>query len=322
MEHLTIQGRSVADSGMKKVLLLGSTGQVGFELQRSLVLIGKLITPQRSEVDLTDPDVLYKYLGAIRPDIIVNAAAWTAVDKAEDYPEEVHAINAVLPEILARYASEQGIWLVHYSTDYVYSGAGQRPWKEDDPTKPLSVYGQTKLEGDEAIQCSGANYLIFRTSWVYSARSNNFMNTMLRLGMERDFLKVVCDQVGAPTPARLIAEVTLVALQEQNKKLTLTSGTYHLATRGETSWYGFAQAVFELATLNGTALSIKPDNVQGITTSQWPTAAVRPLNSRLSLERIEKGLGICLPHWKLQLALTMAERNAELYPSDWGNRLI
>jgi dTDP-4-dehydrorhamnose reductase len=296
-----------AEPSRERILLFGATGQVGFELQRSLAPLGELVTPSRQEVDLTDTDALRMFLDVVRPDRIVNAAAWTGVDAAEEHAAEARAINTRLSAVLAEYAAARDIWLVHYSTDYVYPGTGEAPWKETDDPAPLSVYGQTKLEGDKAIEASGAKSLIFRTSWVYSARGSNFMKTMLRLGAERDALKVVSDQIGSPTPARLIAEVTALALHRLGGELALSPGIYHLTPRGETSWHGFAREIFTQAIANGHELAIDPTKVDPIPTADWPTPATRPLNSRLSLDRIEKALGIRLPDWKAQLALTLAE---------------
>ena len=298
----------VMTPAIKRILLLGGTGQVGFELNRSLAPVGELITPTRCELDFTNSDALKSYLSKVQPDLIVNAAAWTAVDAAEEAPEEAFAINAELPSILAEYAADKGIWLVHYSTDYVYSGTGEMLWRETDVPKPLSVYGQTKLEGDLAIEASNVRHLIFRTSWVYSARGNNFMNTMLALGAERDTIKVIGDQIGAPTPARLIAELTLLALNRIYSERSIDSGIYHLSPRGETSWYGFARSIFEYAGHQGLRLTIQPEHVLKITTKEWATTAVRPLNSRLSLEKIERVLGIRMPRWESQLILTLMER--------------
>jgi len=295
-------------SDAKKILLLGGSGQVGFELRRALAPIGDVIAPTRQEVDLSQPEAVRVFLKIIAPDLIVNAAAWTAVDAAEDEPDAARALNATLPEVLAEYATGRDIPLVHYSSDYVYPGDGDHPWQETDETAPLSTYGRTKLEGDEAVRNSGAAHLIFRTSWVYAARGGNFMNTMLRLGRERDQLKVVSDQIGAPAPARLIAEVTLLAVKGQGAGLAIPSGIYHLAPRGETSWQGFAREIFAQAAAMGADLAIDPEHVAAIPTSEWPTPATRPLNSRLSVERLESALGIRLPDWRQQLALTLEER--------------
>lgn len=252
------------------------------------------------------------FLLIVRPDLIVNAAAWTAVGAAEEHAEEARAVNARLPAVLAEYAANHRIWLVHYSRDYVCPGTGSRQWSETDSPEPLSFYGQTKLEGDRAIEASGARHLIFRTSWVYSARCRNFMNTMLRLGAEHNTLKVVSDQIGAPTPARLIAEVTLLALYGSHGEPSVDTGVYHLAPCGETSWHRFAQVIFEHADRCGMELATNLANVTEITTKEWPTHVNRPLNSHLSLERIERALGIHMPHWKSELVLTMAERGLRL----------
>lgn len=284
------------------ILVTGGNGQVGFELQRQLCLLGGVHAPSRAELDLADENAVQDWLERHQPALIVNAAAYTAVDKAEDEPELARRLNAELPAQLAAYAAEHGVRLVHYSSDYVYPGSGEQSWTEDSATGPLSVYGQTKLAGDEAVQASSCQHLIFRTSWVYSARGNNFMKTMLRLGRERDALSVVADQIGAPTPARLIAQVTGLALERQ-----LGAGVYHLSPRGETSWQGFASEIFTQAALSGEALAIAPEQVAAISTAEYPTPAQRPLNSRLSLNKLEQALGIQLPTWQQQLALTLAE---------------
>lgn len=276
------------------ILLLGKTGQVGFELHRALSPFGDIAAPGREELDLLDEQAVDRYLASAKPELIVNAAAWTAVDVAEEEKAKAQRLNAGLPKQLAEYAAVENARLVHYSSDYVYPGTGAQPWREDSPTGPLSVYGQTKLEGDRAVEQSGAGYLVFRTSWVYSARGNNFMKTMLRLAESKTELNIVADQIGAPTPARLIAEITALAIHNQ-----LKNGLYHLAPRGETSWQGFAQEVFRLA---GTNTKANP-----IPTSGYPTPAQRPLNSRLAVIKIEQALNMQLPDWQTQLALTLAE---------------
>lgn len=284
------------------IMLLGKNGQVGFELHRTLAPLGRLVTPSRSELDLADEDALRCYLNAVNPDLIVNAAAWTAVDDAEKMQAEAERLNARVPAQLAAYAAEKDCRLVHYSSDYVYPGTGQAPWQESSPTDPLSHYGKTKLAGDRAIEESGADYLIFRTSWVYGARGSNFMKTMLHLAKSRTELNIVADQVGAPTSARLIAQVTALAIHARLEK-----GLYHLAPRGETNWYGFAKEIFAGATEAGEELALKPENVQPIPTEAYPTPAERPLNSRIDINKIENALGIRLPDWKSQLALTLDE---------------
>ena len=289
------------------IMLLGATGQVGFELQRSLAPFGPLLSPSRAELDLTDRDAINRALHAGRPGLIVNAAAFTAVDAAEDQPNEAAALNTDLPAILADYAAREAIPLIHYSTDYVYAGTGTMPWREDDPMEPASVYGQTKAAGDRAIQASGAEHLVFRTSWVYSARGRNFLKTLLRLAGERSTLQVVNDQIGAPTPARLIAEVTAQAIDPRTYRFRIDAGVYHLAPRGETSWHGFARAIVHEAIRSGFPSTLQPDAIAPISTAEWPTPAARPLNSRLSLDRLQTALGLALPHWESQLELTLAE---------------
>lgn len=285
-----------------KILLLGKTGQVGFELHRVLSPLGTLVAPDRKAVDLLDERAVSECLTEVQPDLIVNAAAWTAVDAAEEQTEAAMRLNQELPGQLAAYAASNHCRLVHYSSDYVYPGTGTEPWTENSPTSPLNVYGRTKLAGDEAILSSGADFLIFRTSWVYSARGNNFMKTMLRLAQSRSELSIVADQIGAPTPARLIAQVTALAIYSE-----LKSGTYHLAARGETSWHGFAREIFDVARAAEMSLEVKPDCVHPIPTRDYPTPATRPLNSRLDVSKLERALNIRMPDWQPQLALTLAE---------------
>ncbi|WP_048308516.1 dTDP-4-dehydrorhamnose reductase [Halomonas sp. PR-M31] len=286
------------------IFLTGGTGQVGFELQRELSPLGRVMAPTRQELDLTDIAGVNDWLLHHRPDAIVNAAAWTAVDAAEAQGDQAYHLNAELPAQLASYARAQNILLVHYSSDYVYSGKGEAPWQEDGPTGPLSLYGVSKLAGDKAVLASGAHHLILRTSWIYSTRGNNFMKTMLRLGRERDSLAVVADQIGAPTPAHLIAELTALALAKYREG-ALSDGLYHLAPRGETSWYGFAQKIFQLAREQGVPLAISSERIEAISTEEYPAPARRPHNSRLNLERLEKALDIELPRWQPQLELTL-----------------
>lgn len=298
------------------IFITGGNGQVGFELQRQFSTLGTILAPTRQALDLTDANAVDAYLAQHQPALILNAAAYTAVDKAESEPEQAKRLNTELPKQLAAYAEKQGITLVHYSSDYVYPGNGETRWQEDSPTGPLSVYGQTKLEGDEAVEKSGASYLIFRTSWVYAARGKNFMKTMLHLGRERESLNIVNDQIGAPTPARLIAQVTSMSFTTQGNSSTiygsqakthLPTGIYHLAPRGETSWHGFASEIFAQARVEGQPLAITPEATGGIPTADYPTPAQRPLNSRMALGKLENALGITLPTWQSQLALTLKE---------------
>jgi dTDP-4-dehydrorhamnose reductase len=291
----------------KVILVTGGTGQVGNEVQRQMCLSGDVHAPGRQALNLVDATAVDAWLNKYQPELIVNAAAYTAVDKAESEPELAHRLNAGLPAQLAAYSKARNQWLVHYSSDYVYSGVAEpcseaQPWQETSPTGPLSVYGITKLEGDQAILASGCRHLIFRTSWVYSARGHNFMKTMLRLGRERDALAVVSDQIGAPTPARLIALVTQQALTRE-----IEAGVYHLAPRGETSWHGFACEIFRQAQALGEPFTIAPGQVSAIPTAEYPTPAQRPLNSRLALGKLERALGVTLPGWQAQLALTLTE---------------
>ncbi len=285
-----------------KILLLGSTGQVGFELHRALAPLGDITAPLRNELDLMDAKAVDLFLWSLRPDLIVNAAAWTAVDKAETLKDEASRLNAGLPAQLATYAAANTIRLIHYSSDYVYAGNGISPWHETSPTGPLSCYGRTKLAGDQAIEASGADFLIFRTSWVYSARGNNFMKTMLRLGAEKTSLNIVSDQIGSPTPARLIAQITTLAVSH-----SIGTGIYHIAPRGHTSWHGFAEAIFANAKAAGQSLLLHSENIKAISTAEYPTPAMRPLNSRLDLNKLEQSLNIHLPSWESQLELTLTE---------------
>jgi dTDP-4-dehydrorhamnose reductase len=284
------------------ILLLGKTGQVGFELHRTLSPLGTINAPGRETLDLMNEEAVANLLANTTPNLIVNAAAWTAVDSAEEHQAEAKQLNAELPEQLASYAKANNIRLIHYSSDYVYPGNGDEAWTENSPTGPLSVYGTSKLAGDQAIQKSGADYLIFRTSWVYSARGNNFMKTMLRLAKSKTELNIVADQIGAPTPARLIAQVTTLAIHGK-----LGKGLYHLAPRGETSWHGFAQEIFRLAQENGVQLAMGSESAYPIPTSDYPTPATRPLNSRMDITKLEGALNIALPDWQSQLALTLGE---------------
>lgn len=292
---------------MNNIVLLAPTGQVGFELARALAPLGNVHTLSRAEVDFADTATVISKVAALQPAIIVNAAAWTAVDKAETDRDAAFLLNATLPAALAGVAQQQDAWVVHYSSDYVYQGTGSTPWQETDATGPLSVYGESKLAGDNAVMADCSKHLIFRTSWVYGARGNNFMRTMLKLALSREALSVVADQVGAPTPARLIAGVTLLALQQAMAHGTELSGVYHLAPQGETSWYGFAEAIFNLARERGLVLKLKPELFRPIASSEYPTPAQRPANSRLCLTKLEQTFNLKLPHWHNQLKLTLDE---------------
>ena len=294
-----------------KILLLGKNGQVGWELQRSLSILGEVVacdfdSPAELKADFSDPESLLALIRRVRPDAIVNAAAHTAVDKAESEPDLARRINALAPAVLAREAAALGACLVHYSTDYVFDGSGDQPRKEDAITKPLSVYGHTKLEGEALIRASGCSHLILRTSWVYAARGGNFARTMLRLAAEREELKVIADQVGAPTGADLLADVTALALWRLRSQPAL-SGSYHCVAAGETNWHGYAQFVIEWARAHGHAVKVAPDRVLSTLTQDYPTPARRPLNSRLDTTKLRSTFGITLPHWQQGVQRLLAE---------------
>ncbi len=294
-----------------KILLLGKNGQVGWELQRSLQPLGELVALDRNSSplcgDLLQPVALAEAVRAIKPDVIVNAAAYTAVDKAESDADAARTINAEAVGVLAREAKALGAWLVHYSTDYVFDGSGSRPWQESDATGPLSVYGQTKLEGEQAIAKSGARHLVFRTSWVYAARGGNFAKTMLRLAQERDKLAVIDDQWGAPTGAELIADVTAHALRAAMAGEQDLSGIYHLVAGGETTWNRYAQFVLAQARQINPALGITAREVQAVATSAFPTPAKRPNNSRLNTQKLQQSFGLALPDWQVGVQRMLRE---------------
>lgn len=295
-----------------KILLFGKNGQVGWELQRSLAPIGELIALDRHSIDLcgnlADLTGIKDAVQRVRPDVIVNAAAYTATDKAENDPATAHAINAAAPETLAQAAAAAGAWLVHYSTDYVFDGSGSKPWEEDDATGPLSVYGRTKLEGEQRIAAHCAQHLILRTSWVYAARGDNFAKTILRLAGERERLPVINDQFGAPTGADLIADVTAHMLRRvQKADFPGHAGIYHLAAGGETSWHGYASFVLDSACATGGALKASSATVVPVPTTALPTPAVRPHNSRLNTARLQNTFGLQLPAWQSGVRRMLAE---------------
>lgn len=293
-----------------KILLLGKNGQVGWELQRSLAPLGELVAldshSQELCGDLTDPDGIARTVRSVAPDVIVNAAAHTAVDKAESEAELAHTLNALAPGVLAQEASKIGAWLVHYSTDYVFDGSGTKPWLETDATGPLSVYGSTKLEGEQLIQQSGCKHLIFRTSWVYGARGGNFARTMLRLASERDSLSVIDDQFGAPTGADLLADVTAHAIRTARQRAGL-SGLYHLVAGGVTSWHGYASFVIEFARQAGVPLKAAADAIKPVPTTAYPTPARRPLNSRMDAGKLQHSFDLHLPDWKTGVTRMLSE---------------
>jgi dTDP-4-dehydrorhamnose reductase len=295
-----------------KILLLGKNGQVGWELQRSLAPLGQVLALDRHSTDfcgdLSQPERLAQTVHDWRPDVIVNAAAHTAVDKAESEPDVARCLNATAPAALAQAAAAIGAWLVHYSTDYVFNGQGDQAWQEGDATGPLSVYGQTKLEGEQAIVASGCKHLIFRTSWVYAARGGNFAKTMLRLAGERERLTVIDDQHGAPTGADLIADVTAHALvHAMIDPAAGLSGIYHLVAAGETSWHGYASHVIAQARQIQPVLALKVTDIAPVPTSAFPTPAKRPLNSRLSTHKLQQAFGMVLPPWQQGVNRMLAE---------------
>jgi dTDP-4-dehydrorhamnose reductase len=283
-----------------KILLLGKNGQVGWELQRSLAPLGDLVALDRHPVDglsgdLSDLDALRATIRKVKPDVIVNAAAYTAVDKAESETELADCVNGEASRVMAQEAVSLDAWLIHYSTDYVFSGEGSTPWQESDAVAPVNHYGASKLAGEQAITALGCKHLIFRTSWVYGARGNNFAKTMLRLAKDRESLSVIADQVGAPTGADLIADVTALAIQQVVHRPAL-SGIYHLAAAGEVSWHGYASLVISFAKNHGEELAVTA--VNPIDTTAYPTPARRPLNSRLNTQKLRDNFSLHLPDWQ------------------------
>jgi dTDP-4-dehydrorhamnose reductase len=297
--------------GAPRILLLGADGQLGTELRRSLAggqgglvaatLSGSVDGAPCEAADFSQPDTLPSLLDRIAPDVVVNAAAFTAVDRAEQEVELAFRVNAEAPDVLAAACAARGATFVHYSTDYVFDGQGTRPYLEDDSTAPLGVYGASKLAGEIAVMSSGARHMIFRTAWVYAAHSHNFLRTMLRVGAERDSLRVVADQVGTPTPAALLADVTAGALRAD----AAPSGLWHLTPAGHVSWHGFAEAIFEGAVARG--LLPRAPRVEAITTADYPTPAARPAYSVLDCGALQRDFGIALPDWRAGLAATLDE---------------
>jgi dTDP-4-dehydrorhamnose reductase len=297
-----------------KILLLGGNGQVGYELRRSLASLGEVVVTTRNgelpeggtceALDLYAPESFAPLIERVAPAVVVNASAHTAVDRAEDEPELAFRANAEAPAELARLCALGGASLVHYSTDYVFDGSGTQPYREDQPTAPLGVYGASKLAGEQGIQASGANHLILRTAWVYAPRGSNFLLTMLRVGAERDELRVVADQRGCPTPAWLIADTTAQILSHCIKE----SGIRHLVAGGETTWHGFAEAIFENAHARG--LILRRPRVVPIATADYPTRAQRPAYSVLDTARLQAEYRLSLPDWRQALTVTLDQMTA------------
>ena len=289
-------------------LIFGANGQVGWELQRALAPLGKIHAYTRQQVDIADLSTVQKTIREVKPTVIVNAAAYTAVDKAETDEITARRINADAVSIMATEAKLLGAWLIHYSTDYVFDGSKTGAYIETDPTAPLSVYGQTKLEGEQVITASGCNHLIFRTSWVYASRGNNFAKTMLRLAQERHELRVIHDQLGVPTSAELIADLTalsLYRLHHDNKLAQTASGIYNLTPTGQTNWHAYAIIVLEQALHYGWSLQTTPTNVHAIPTVEYPTPARRPLNSCLDTTKLSTTFSISLPDWRHHVLRTL-----------------
>ena len=294
-----------------KILLLGKNGQVGWELQRSLAPLGELValdvdSPAPLAADFTRLEQLAATVRAVAPQLIVNAAAYTAVDQAQNEPALARTINAAAPAVLAREAAALGAWLVHYSSDYVFDGSGADARTEEAATAPLNVYGQTKLEGEQAIRASGCRHLILRTSWVYASRGDNFVRAILRLATTRDRLEAIADQIGAPTGADLVADLTAHAVRCARAEPTLC-GTYHATAAGETSWHGYARRVIEFARAHGQAVRVPADGLVAVPSSAFLTAARRPLNSRLDTHKLRQRFGLHLPPWQAGVERMLSE---------------
>lgn len=283
------------------ILVTGSNGQVGFELRRSLAPLGRVVALDRAGCDLSDPDALRDVMRRVRPDVVVNPAAYTAVDKAETEEALAYAINGVAPGVLAEEARALGSLLVHYSTDYVFAGTGSTPYVESDPVAPLSVYGKSKLAGEQAVADADGKSIVLRTCWVAGAHGGNFAKTMLKLGRERDALRVIADQFGAPTTASLIADVTAHIVDRawlHGDRAAFPSGVYHLAAAGETSWHGYATEVLRYAAAKGIELKVDPDAIEAIPATAYPLPAPRPANSRLNTRKLRETFAIHLPEWQ------------------------
>jgi dTDP-4-dehydrorhamnose reductase len=290
-----------------KILLTGSNGQVGFELQKKLSLLGEVIATDRDVLDLADPDAIKNFIDQTRPDIIINPGAYTAVDKAESEPDLAFQINTLAPEVLASMAAELDIPLIHFSTDYVFDGLKKGAYVETDKTNPQSVYGKTKCDGEEKIR-KHAKHIILRTSWVFGSHGNNFLKTMLRLMQEKESLNIISDQWGAPASANMLADVTFKIIDTILKNKNFNDyGTYHLTNEGETNWHGYASLISSEAMKLNLKVKCAPDKIQPILTSEYPTAAKRPPNSRLNTDKIKKTFMLELPHWELEVKKVLRE---------------
>lgn len=296
-----------------KIVLLGKEGQVGWELQRSLSALGDLVATEQSDLDFERSDSVREWIRRHQPAVIVNAAAYTAVDQAEAEPDKARRINAEAVRVLAEEAHRINAWLVHYSTDYVFDGMKATPYVEDDAAHPLSVYGHTKWEGEEAIRACHPKHFIFRTSWVFAARGKNFARTMVKLAKEKEGLRVIADQWGAPTSAELLADVTAFALYRmmRSRQAKGLGGTFHLVARGETNWYEYARYVLTLAKERGVVLKTEPEAVIPISTEAYPVLAKRPRNSRLDATKVTEMFGIHLPDWRNHVRRCLDELAAQ-----------
>ncbi len=301
---------AVEKNAVPTILITGMNGQVGWELQRSMVPLGKVVAADRSKLDLSNEKNIRTLIREIKPDIIVNAAAYTAVDKAEEEIELAHKINALAPQVMAEEALALNALLIHYSTDYVFNGEKGKAYTENDVTDPINVYGESKLAGENAIKKVACHYLILRTSWVFASRGNNFLLSMLRLGRERDELNIVADQAGSPTSARLIADATSHIVWQARKELSaekFTSGLFHLASSGKTSWHGFADEIIQSAKSLMTDVEFAVKEIKPIKTAAYPTPAKRPMNSLLATDKISARFAINLSDWREQVVLCLKE---------------
>jgi dTDP-4-dehydrorhamnose reductase len=295
-----------------RMLLLGASGQVGWELRRSLAALGPLVAVDRTSEprsDLNDPDRVIRFAYDIRPEVIINAAAYTAVDRAEDDQQAAWRVNAEAPKALAAAAEAMGSLFVHFSTDYVFSGLGDRPWTEDSSVGPINAYGRSKLAGEEGVRTSCRRHLIFRTSWVYASRGSNFLRRILALASEREVLSVVDDQVGSPTGAELIADVVSMAVREERRSRNGAEirGTYHLVARGSVSWHRYATHAIEVARRIAPGWACRAERIDAVTSDHFPVKARRPLNSRLEPSKVERDLGLTLPPWEAGVNRAIAE---------------
>jgi dTDP-4-dehydrorhamnose reductase len=291
-----------ADFGpTRKILVTGKNGQVGRELQRTLACLGEVVALDRQALDLSNPDSIRAVIREVKPHLIVNPAAYTAVDQAESEPELAQAVNGTAPGIMAEEAKRLGAVMVHYSTDYVFDGSKSKPYNEEDAPCPLNVYGKTKLAGEDAVRAVGVPHLILRTSWVYGARGRNFLLTIRRLAQEREELKIVADQIGAPTWSRLIAEATAQIVAQRLTRLQELQGTYNFSAAGSTSWHGFAAAIVEKSRLE------RPPRLLPIPSSEYPLPAPRPKNSVLSNDKLRRDFGVVMPDWQIGLGLCLED---------------